>query len=140
MDQVNSGYRGMPIQYGAARPQGDVAQAGSAASAGAAGNAAAPKRTRVRKTVDQQIAETEERLRRLKAQARSEERKARTKRLIETGAVVESALGMELATQEQREALAAVLREERAGNDGSRWTWAAAISDAVTKRADGGDR
>lgn len=128
MDQVNSGYRGMPIQYG------------SAASAGAAGNAAAPKRARVRKTVDQQIAETEQRLRRLKAQARSEERKARTKRLIETGAVVESALGMELATQEQREALAAVLREEHERNDGSRWTWAAAISDAVTKRADGGAR
>lgn len=93
----------------------------------------APKR--VRKSVDQQIAEAEERLRKLKAKKSSEDRKARTKRLIETGAVVEKALGAEFASQESREALLAVLCEARPRKNGDgTWTWGGEISRAVAER------
>ncbi len=99
--------------------------------------APAQKRARSRKSIDQQIAETEERLRKLRAQAKSAERKARTKRLIETGAVVEKALGIELAEQADRERLLAVLCKPRTGNDGGTWTWASELARELTG---GGER
>ena len=75
-------------------------------------------RARTRKSLEQQIAEQEARLRELRRRARAEERKARTKRLIETGAVVESALGMECGEDERR-ALLAVLTMPMRLPDGS---------------------
>ena len=50
-----------------------------------------PKRRR--KTIDQQIAEAEQRLRKLKQQARNEERKARTHRLVTSAATIEAEAG-----------------------------------------------
>lgn len=107
---------------------------------GAAGDARqaqqeTPRPKRARKSVDQQIAEAEERLRKLRAQKSNAERKARTKRLIETGAVVEKALGAELVSTEAREALLAVLCEEHQRKDGSgTWTWGAEIALKLSER------
>lgn len=102
---------------------------------GTAENAQQPKPKRARKSVDQQIAEAEERLRKLRAQKSNAERKARTKRLIETGAVVEKALDAELASTEAREALLAVLCEEHQRKDGSgTWTWGAEIARKLSER------
>ncbi len=62
-------------------------------------NAAASRETppekpkRRRKTIDQQIAEAEQRLRKLKRQARNEERKARTHRLVTSAATIEAEAG-----------------------------------------------
>lgn len=96
---------------------------------------ATPTPKRVRKSVDQQIAEAEERLRKLKAKKSTADRKARTKRLIETGAVVEKALGAEFASQESREALLAVLCEDRPRKNGDgTWTWGGEISREVAER------
>lgn len=50
-----------------------------------------PKRRR--KTIDQQIAEAEQRLKKLKRQARNEERKARTHRLVTSAATIEAEAG-----------------------------------------------
>lgn len=47
-----------------------------------------PKRRR--KTIDQQIAEAEQRLKKLKRQAQNEERKARTHRLVTSAATIEA--------------------------------------------------
>lgn len=93
-----------------------------------------PKPKRVKKTIDQQIAETEERLKKLKKKQRNEERAARTHRLVETGAVVEAALGIEFTEKVDRERLSAILREPHKHDGGGTWTWAGAIADACSKR------
>lgn len=95
---------------------------------------AKPKPKRVKKTIDQQIAETEERLKKLKKKQRNEERAARTHRLVETGAVVEAALGIEFTEKVDRERLSAILRESHKHDGGGTWTWAGAIADAYSKR------
>lgn len=51
------------------------------------------KQKRRRKTINQQIAEAEQRLRKLKQQARNEERKARTRRLVTSAATIEAEAG-----------------------------------------------
>jgi hypothetical protein len=50
---------------------------------------AKPKRKRVKKTIDQQVAEAEERLKKLKAKQRNEERTKRNHRLIASAATIE---------------------------------------------------
>lgn len=62
------------------------------------------------KSLTEQIAEQEKKkaqleakIKQLKARNAEAERKARTRRLIETGAIVESALHIELTDQDQRE-------------------------------------
>lgn len=95
---------------------------------------AKPKRKRVKKTIDQQVAEAEEHLKKLKRKQRNEERAARTHRLVETGAVVEAALGVEFTEKVDRERLSAVLREPHKYDGGGTWTWADAIADAYNKR------
>lgn len=54
---------------------------------------AKPKPKRVKKTIDQQIAETEERLKKLKAKQRNEERAKRNHRLIASAATIEAEAG-----------------------------------------------
>ena len=83
---------------------------------------------RGRRTLEQRIAAKEDELRRLKAQARDEERKARTKRLIETGAVVEKALGTQFTDTRDRERLERTLTVARRQSDGSTVTWAELIA------------
>lgn len=97
---------------------------------------AKPKRKRVKKTLDQQVAEAEERLKKLKAKQRA----ARTHRLVETGAVVEKALGIEFTEKGDREQLLRVLCKTRRRSDDSTWTWAEAIAQAYSDSVAGGDR
>ena len=100
-----------------------------------------PKPKRVRKNLDQQIAATEEKLRKLKAKRRSDKEKARRHRLIETGAVVEAATGIQFIEKADRERLSAILRETHQHDDGGTWTWADAIASEYDRRlADGGER
>ena len=54
---------------------------------------AKPKPKRVKKTIDQQIAEAEERLKKLKAKQRNEERAKRNHRLIASAATIEAEAG-----------------------------------------------
>lgn len=49
-----------------------------------------PKRKRVKKTLDQQVAEAEERLKKLKTKQRNEERAKRNHRLIASAATIEA--------------------------------------------------
>lgn len=51
------------------------------------------KSKRQRKTIEQQIADTEQKLKKLKQRARSEERKARTHRLVTSAATIEAEAG-----------------------------------------------
>lgn len=80
----------------------------------------------VKRTDQERIAELQqkkakiiEQEKKLKAKIAKEERNKRTKRLVETGAVIESALGMQFDTKEEREKLLHVLtcaRESQNGN------------------------
>ena len=108
----------------------ELQQQSNAFAADAGTPDAKPKPKRAKKTIDQQIAEAEERLRKLKKKQRNEERAARTHRLVETGAVVEAALGIEFIEKEDRERLQRILTKRRVRSDGSMWTWAEAIAQA----------
>lgn len=71
--------------------------------------------------------------RRIRARRTRAERAARTKRLIEAGAVVEAALGIELDSDARREALNTVLREQHLTmRDGSRVTLDQWLHDLIT--------
>ena len=61
-----------------------------------AGDGSAARPARQRKTIEQRIAAEEEKLRKLRAQARSMERKARNHRLITSAATIEAEAGVEL--------------------------------------------
>lgn len=77
-----------------------------------------------RKTNEQKLAELDKKLAQLQQQKKAllqrekqAERKARTKRLIEVGAVVEAALGYPLETEEMRSAFMQFLKQqEQRGN------------------------
>lgn len=62
-------------------------------SAHADAQPAKPKRKRAKKTLDQQVAEAEERLKKLKAKQRNEERAKRNHRLIASAATIEAEAG-----------------------------------------------
>lgn len=62
-------------------------------SAHAEAQPAKPKRKRIKKTLDQQVAEAEERLKKLKAKQRNEERAKRNHRLIASAATIEAEAG-----------------------------------------------
>lgn len=71
----------------------------------------------------------------LKAKQAERERKMRTKRLIEVGAIVEKALSRELRTPEERQALLDVLIEQRQSKaDGSTYSWSSSINKALDHR------
>ena len=69
----------------------------------------------------------------LKAKKSQAERKARTKRLIEVGAVIEKALDMEFDTQEKRDKLLDILIKQRQTNDGTLTNWASFLKDLIEK-------
>lgn len=87
--------------------------------------------------LNERIAEIEQRENKLKqekkkllAEQSKQNRNARTKRLIEVGAVVEKALGRSLDTPEMRNALLTVLTNHSIRfNDGSEMTYAELIND-----------
>lgn len=84
-----------------------------------------------KRTVDERIAALDEqaevikaRKQKLLAQKKEQDRKARTHRLIETGAIVEKALGMEFNTPEMRQRLLDVLLQEVVDRNGNKTSWA----------------
>jgi len=58
----------------------------------------------------------------LKAKKSQAERKARTKRLIEVGAILEKAMEMEFETQEDKDKLLRLLTEEKSDQSGATYT------------------
>lgn len=94
-----------------------------------------------RRSVDERIAALEEKEKQLKAQKKKlkaqqsqAERKARTKRLIETGAVLEKALGISLDTEAKRQALLDLLIHKRPGRNGSTYTYASFFRAEIENR------
>lgn len=95
------------------------------------------------RTLDERIeqlqkkqAELKAREKQLKARKSQEERKKRTKRLIETGAVIEKALEIELDTPEKREALLNILLKERPARSGGTYTYAKFFRGEIEKVTD----
>ena len=94
------------------------------------------------KTYEERIAELQKKQEQLKQQERAlkakqaeRERKMRTKRLIEVGAIVEKALNRELRTPEERQALLDILIEPRQPKaDGSTYSWSGSINNALDRR------
>lgn len=89
-------------------------------------------------TIENQIADLKKKQEQLKAREKAlkaklsaADRKARTKRLIEVGAVVEKALGIALDTPEKREAVLEVLTRTRRYSDGNHFTFAMVVKEAV---------
>lgn len=74
------------------------------------------ERRRTRKTPEQQLAEAEERVRRLRAQIAQRERKERTRRLIASAATIEKWGGAEL-DEESARTLGCLWRAMRAARD-----------------------
>lgn len=86
------------------------------------------------KSIDERIEEIERKQAQLQAKAKllkskktEQERKARTKRLIEVGAIIEKCLDMEFKTPEQRQKLLQLLTEEVSLRNGEISTWAKAM-------------
>ncbi|MBO6214677.1 MAG: relaxasome subunit MobC [Lachnospiraceae bacterium] len=69
----------------------------------------------------------------LKAKKSQAERKARTKRLIEVGAIIEKALDMEFDTPEKREKLLEILTKQRQTNNGTLTNWASYLKDCLNE-------
>lgn len=69
--------------------------------------------------------ELKQKKKKLKAELSKQARNARTKRLIEVGAIVEKALGIELDTPEKREKLLSILIQERPGRNNSTYSYGA---------------
>ena len=91
-----------------------------------------------RKSIDERIAELEEKEKKLKAQKKKlkaqqsqAERKARTKRLIEIGAAVEKALGISLDSENKRQALMDILTQERVAKNGSTYSYATYFRNSI---------
>lgn len=81
----------------------------------------------MKRPVEERLADVEQRLNRLKqkekllrAEQSRKARNARTKRLVEIGAVTEKALGIELDTREKRECYLRLLLEVPTGQTRSR--------------------
>ena len=107
--------RGVPLREepGTSGPEPAAAE-GRRAAAGA--SAGAPPRKRARKTPEQQLAEAEERVRRLRAQIAQRERKERTRRLIASAATIEK-WGCAELDEESARTLGCVWRAMRAARD-----------------------
>ena len=85
----------------------------------------------VKKTYEEKLSDIEakknklnQQLKKLKSEQAKKERNARTKRLIEVGAIVEKAIGIELDTPEQKEKLMAILTQEHTNKNGAKYSYA----------------
>ena len=94
------------------------------------------------RTIEERMADIEARENRLKqqkkklrAEASKKERNARTKRLIEVGAIVEKALEMSLDTPEKKEALLHLLIDKRTNKQGQSTSYAAYFRDYIEKQS-----
>lgn len=86
----------------------------------------------------QKVAIQKERLRRLQNALKEKERKARTRRLIENGAILEKISGREVDTPEMREFILHWFFSEKKKRDGGTFTFAQlfqnALSSAMAKK------
>lgn len=92
------------------------------------------------KSIDERIAEIEakenklkQQKKKLKAEQSKQARNARTKRLIEVGAIIEKAIGIEFDTPEKKEQLLSLLTTERSNKYGVTYTYAAYFRDQMMK-------
>lgn len=76
-------------------------------------------------------------LRDLERKKAAAERKARTHRLVEVGAIFEQAAGVTFDTEELRQALSEVLNEPLVDRDGTEYTRAKAIAGWAVNRIQG---
>lgn len=83
-----------------------------------------------KRSITERIAEIEtkenelkQKKKKLKAELSKQTRNARTKRLIEIGAIVEKALGIELDTPEKREKLLSLMIQERPGRNNTTYCY-----------------
>lgn len=83
---------------------------------------------------EERVKVARQRIKELKKRNSEEEKKKRTKRLIETGAVIESALGMEFDTEEKRKALLSILTEERLSNNNTSYTYGSNFKATIEKK------
>lgn len=70
----------------------------------------------------------------LLAEKSKQARNARTKRLIEEGALTEKAIGLSLDTPEKREIYFELLTETRPGRNGTTYTYGSYFHDEILKR------
>lgn len=73
-------------------------------------------------------------LRDLERKKAAAERKARTHRLVEVGAILEQAAGMAFDSEDLRQALSDVLNEQTADANGGQYTFASLIAGACRTR------
>ena len=92
------------------------------------------------KTIDERLADIEakenrlkQQKKKLKAEQSKQARNARAKRLIEIGAIVEKALGIELDTVEKREKFSTILMQ---GKIGTTYTYGSYFREQVEKKND----
>lgn len=71
------------------------------------------------KKLEEKKQQLEARIRQEKAKAKEAERKARTHRLIQVGAILEEAVGIVFETEEQRKALSEILNRKSSTGDGT---------------------
>ena len=84
------------------------------------------------RSAEERIAELDKKIEQIKAQKKAilqrekqAERKARTKRLIEVGAIIESTLGIEFDNPAKKEKLQQLLIQERPTRNGGTYSYAA---------------
>jgi hypothetical protein len=86
--------------------------------------------------LEKEIAQKKERLKQEKAKLKAQERKARNHRLIEVGATIESALGIEFMRSIDIKHLHEALTEKRMGSSGYEYTVSSMIVNAILKKED----
>lgn len=96
------------------------------------------------RSIDERLADIEAKKNRLKQQEKKlkdelskRERNARTKRLIEIGAIVEKALAIELDTPEKREALLSIFVQERPSRNGGMFSYGSSFREQIEKLSSG---
>ena len=93
------------------------------------------------KSIEERIDELQKKQAQLKAQEKAlkakksqTERKARTKRLIEVGAILEKAMNVEFKTQEERDRLLHLLTDKRISNNNNEFTYGLWLEDQYKKQ------
>lgn len=96
------------------------------------------------RSIDERLADIEAKKNRLKQQEKKlkdelskRERNARTKRLIEIGAIVEKALAIELDTPEKRKALLSIFVQEQLSRNGGMYSYGSFFREQIEKLSTG---
>lgn len=96
------------------------------------------------RSIDERLADIEAKKNRLKQQEKKlkaelskQARNARTKRLIEIGAIIEKALAIELDTPEKRETLLSILVQEHSDRNGGTHSYGSFFREQIEKLSTG---